>query len=328
MCKVSKAEPTYPQMARLPRARLSAHVAPFTFTGLDFFGPILVTVNRHKEKRYGALFTCLTIRAVHIEIVHSLTTSSCILAIRNFIARRGTPREFFSDNATNFVGAEKELRAAVKEVDGNEFVRNFTTATSKWNFIPPAAPHMGGAWERMVRSIKTVFYKIMPTRSVNDETIRSMMAEVENIVNSRPLTYVPIDNETQEALTPNHLLLGSSNGMKPLADFEDSSVVVKNSWLQSQLYAQQFWKRWLSEYLPSLTCRTKWFENSKPLSKGDLVVVVDPSFPRNVWPRGKILETTVAADGQVRRAKIMTSRGVLERPVARLALLDVASNRE
>ncbi|XP_059223223.1 uncharacterized protein LOC131997003 [Stomoxys calcitrans] len=328
MCKVKKARPVYPQMAKLPRARLSAYVAPFTFTGLDFFGPLLVTVNRHKEKRYGALFTCLTIRAVHIEIVHSLNTSSCILAIRNFVARRGTPREIFSDNGTNFVGAERELREAIKQMESNEFVRHFTTATTKWNFNPPSAPHMGGVWERMVRSVKTVLYRIMPTRSPNDETLVSMMSEVENIINSRPLTYVPIDNESQEALTPNHLLLGSSNGMKPLVEYDDSVHVLKSSWLETQQFAQRFWRRWLAEYLPSLTCRSKWFEKSKPLRVGDLVVVVDPANPRNVWPRGKVLSTKMAEDGQVRSAKIMTYCGVLERPVAKLAVLDVAQVEE
>ncbi|KAI8115933.1 hypothetical protein CVS40_11923 [Lucilia cuprina] len=115
---------------------------------------------------------------------------------------------------------------------------------------------------------------------------------------------------------------------KPLADYDDGAMVVKSNWLQSQIYAQQFWRRWLAEYLPSLTCRTKWFEKSKPLTVGDLVVVVDPSSPRNVWPRGKVLETTVAKDGQVRRANIKTTCGVLERPVAKLALLDVEQNRE
>lgn len=78
-------------------------------------------------------------RAVHIEIAHSLTTSSCILAIRNFMARRGIPREFFSDNGTNFIGAERELREALADVNQNEFIKTFTTTTTKWNFIPPAS---------------------------------------------------------------------------------------------------------------------------------------------------------------------------------------------
>lgn len=131
-CKIQKATPPTPQMAKLPSARLAAFVAPFTYCGVDFFGPMLVRVNRYTEKRYGALFTCLTVRAVHVEIVHSLTTSSCIMAIRNFIARRGTPREFYSDNGTNFVGAERELREACNEIDKNKLVLEFTSASSAW----------------------------------------------------------------------------------------------------------------------------------------------------------------------------------------------------
>ncbi|XP_073841268.1 uncharacterized protein [Musca autumnalis] len=151
-----------------------------------------------------------------------------------------------------------------------------------------------------------------------------MLAEVENIINSRPLVYVPIDHENAEALTPNHLLLGSSNGMKPLASYDDSAVALRNNWLCSQQYADSFWRRWVREYLPCLTLRSKWYEKAKPLKVGDLVIVVDPSNPRNVWPKGRVLETTLAKDGQVRSAKIMTSTGILVRPATRLAVLDVA----
>ena len=93
-------------MAKLPRACLGIYFAPFTFMDVDFFGLILVIVNRQKEKRYGALFICLTIRAVHIEIVYSLSTSSCIMAIGKFVSRRGKPREFYTDNGRNFLRVE------------------------------------------------------------------------------------------------------------------------------------------------------------------------------------------------------------------------------
>lgn len=323
-CKIYKATSIPPQMAKLPHARQAAYTAPFTFTGVDFFGPIYVTVNRHKEKRYGVLFTCLTIRAVHIEIAYSLNTSSCIMAVKNFISRRGTPREFFSDNATNFVATEKELLSAYREIDKDEILREYTTSFTKWNFNPPASPHMGGAWERLVRSVKTVLYKIMPSRTPGDELLRSMMAEVENIINSRPLTYMPVESEQAEALTPNHFLLGSSNGLKPTALYDNFSTTLKENWLISQQYAQHFWHRWVQEYMPTLTRRTKWHQKVKPLCVGDLVVVVDPESPRNVWLRGKILETKTATDGQVRSAKVLTTRGILERPAVKLAKLDVA----
>lgn len=262
------------------------------------------------------------------EIAHSLNTSSCIMAVRKFIARRGQPREFYSDNGTNFVGADRELREVLKEIDKNELIRTFTNFNTSWNFNPPAAPHMGGAWERLVRSVKTVLYKIKLERFPNDETLLSMMAEVENIVNSRPLTYVPVEHENDEAITPNHFLLGNSNGLKPLVSYNDDGIVLRESWLCSQQYAQKFWKRWVAEFLPTLTCRTKWFEKSRPLTVGDLVVVVDPAHPRNVWPKGRIIEVNMSDDGQVRKAKIMTACGVLERPAVKLAVLDVAQRKE
>ena len=166
---------------------------------------------------------------LYIEVAHTLNSDSCIMAIRNFIARRGTPQEFYTDNGTNFVGARKELDAAVAEVDQNVLYRNFTTTKTKWVFNPPAAPHMGGAWERLVRSIKTnlEFYPTM--RSPNDELLRSILCEVENIIKSRPLTYIPIESENLEALTPNHFLLGSSGGIKPLKGINDSPVLLKRN---------------------------------------------------------------------------------------------------
>ncbi|XP_075157943.1 uncharacterized protein LOC142231210 [Haematobia irritans] len=327
-CKINKAKPTNPQMAKLPRARLASYSAPFAFTGLDFFGPILVTVNRHKEKRYGCLFTCLTIRAVHIEVAHSLTTNSCILAIRNFMARRGIPLEFYSDNGTNFIGAERELREAILEVDRNEIMKTFTTPTTKWIFNPPASPHMGGAWERLVRSVKTILYQTMPSRHPTDELLLNMLIEVENIINSRPLAYVPVEEDNAEAITPNHFLVGSSSGMKPLSMCDDRGIVLRQNWLTSQQYGNIFWKKWLAEYLPSLTCRSKWHEKPKPLEKGDLVIIVDSSLPRNVWLRGRVLETRLARDGQVRSAKVQTQRGIMERPATKLAILDVALEKE
>ncbi|XP_065356235.1 uncharacterized protein LOC135950632 [Calliphora vicina] len=109
-CKIDNAKPISPQMAYLPPARLAAFQRPFTFVGVDYFGPITVTFGRKSLKRWGVIFTCLTIRAFHIEIAHTLTADSFLLTLRNFIARRGTPAEIYSDNGTNFRGADRFLQ--------------------------------------------------------------------------------------------------------------------------------------------------------------------------------------------------------------------------
>uniref|UniRef100_A0A182XPY2 Integrase catalytic domain-containing protein n=1 Tax=Anopheles quadriannulatus TaxID=34691 RepID=A0A182XPY2_ANOQN len=127
-CKIRKCQPSIPRMAPLPEARLTAHIRPFSAVGIDYLGPIEVVNARRREKRYVAVFTCLVTRALHLEVAHSLSTVACIMAIRRFVSRRGPPTEIFSDNGTNFVGAN---------------------AHTTWRFNPPSAPHMGGVWERM-----------------------------------------------------------------------------------------------------------------------------------------------------------------------------------
>ncbi|XP_062538232.1 uncharacterized protein LOC134206524 [Armigeres subalbatus] len=229
-CKNETAVPRPPIMADLPAVRLGAFARPFTYIGVDYFGPMEVVVGRRTEKRWGMLITCLTVRAIHIELVCSLNTSSCIMGLRNFISRRGTPRKIYSDRGTNFIGASRELEEAMATV-------NQTTLMT---------PHMGGCWERLIRTVKTNLMAIRPASKLTDEVLRNTLIEVENVVNSRPLTHVPIDDDSAPALTPNHFLLGSSNGSKPLTTFDDSGSTMKQNYLTSQVLANQFWKRWLS----------------------------------------------------------------------------------
>ncbi|XP_068149446.1 uncharacterized protein [Drosophila tropicalis] len=151
--------------------------------------------------------------------------------------------------------------------------RELSQQEISWYFNPPSAPHMGGAWERLVRSVKTVLYRITPNQKFSDESLLTAMAEVEMTVNSRPLTYVSLDDEDQEALTPNHLLLGSSNGEKPICDPEQ--IDYKWSLRQSEMFANLFWKRWVKEMLPNITRRSKWHKKVKPIGVGDIVLIVD-----------------------------------------------------
>ncbi|XP_058467437.1 uncharacterized protein LOC131439240 [Malaya genurostris] len=322
-CKNDSAVPYPPIMADLPPARVAAFSRPFTHVGVDYFGPMEVVVGRRVEKRWGMLATCLTIRAIHIELVHSLNTDSCIMALRRFIARRGTPKVLFSDRGTNFVGASRELREAEGTINQQKIMEEFVSTETQWLFNPPAAPHMGGSWERLIRTVKKNLASICPTKKPTDEVLRSLLTEIESVVNSRPLTHVPIDDESDPALTPNHLLLGSSNGTKPLSVNDNSGLALKQGWRTSQTLANQFWKRWLTDYLPEITRRTKWFVHTRPVRKGDIVVIVDPKLPRNCWPKGKVIDTCVSKDNQIRSATVRTASGVYERPVTKLAVLDV-----
>ena len=155
-CRRNYSRPNEQKMADLPKNRISP-APPFTYTGVDYFGPFIIREGRKEVKRYGALFTCLVSRAVHIEVVSSLESNSFILALRCFIARRGPVREVRSDNGTNCVGVGNELLQAIEEIDHEEIrVKLLKENIDWWIFNPSAASHMGGVWERQIRTTRKI----------------------------------------------------------------------------------------------------------------------------------------------------------------------------
>jgi len=119
------------KMASIPSERTEV-VPPFTYCGVDMFGPFNVKQKRSVVKRYCALFTCLNSRAVHIEVCNDLSTDSFILALRRFMGRRGNVRIMRSDNGTNFVGAKNELDKSFKELDHEKVKRFLQSKGSEW----------------------------------------------------------------------------------------------------------------------------------------------------------------------------------------------------
>ncbi|XP_058817361.1 uncharacterized protein LOC131680666 [Topomyia yanbarensis] len=321
-CRIAKSSPRPPAMAPLPEMRVTSFIRPFTFTGMDYFGPVLVRMGRSNVKRWVALFTCLTTRAIHLEVVHSLSMESCIMAVQRFVSRRGMPREFWSDNATCFQGTSNKL-----DMHNKMMAEKFTTSQTTWKFILPASPHMGGAWERLVRSVKVAIGATLDgTRKPDDETLETILLEAEAMINSRPLTYIPLESADQEALTPNHFLLGNSSGIKFLPTGPiDSRSTLRSSWNLARFISDGFWNRWLKEYLPVITRRCRWLKEVKDLEVGDLVLVVGEAA-RNQWTRGRIEAVFPGQDGRVRQALVRTTAGLIRRPAAKLAVLDVEPN--
>jgi transposase InsO family protein len=194
-CKVRKLKPSSVRMADLPKVRMESNIRPFTNTGLDYFGPVTVKIGRRVEKRWGVVFTCLTTRAVHLELAASLSTDSAIMAIMRMSSRRGTPSHIYSDNGTNFHGASNELKLALKQLieSKNTMQEKLIGRGIHWHFNPPAAPHMGGAWERLVGSVKRTMEGLLKESNPQEETLHTVLTEVEAILNSTPLTDVSVD---------------------------------------------------------------------------------------------------------------------------------------
>ncbi len=322
------------RMADLPPERLEPS-PPFTFCGMDCFGPFLTKQGRKENKRYGLLFTCLSSRAVHIEILEDMSTDAFINGLRCFIAIRGAVRQIKFDQGSNFVGAKNEFREALKEVDADRLAVFLAEKQCDFSMNAPHASHAGGVWERQIRTVRSVLRSTLALSSgrLNDASLRAFFYEAMAIVNSRPLTVDNLsDPHSLEPLTPNHLLtMKSVQALPPPGEFVREDVYGKKRWRHVQYLAEQFWSRWRKEYLANIAL---WHAPRRNLQVGDVVIVRGEDVHRNEWRLGRVSETTTDKDGLVRRVKIQLGDSKLskkgerlhkvsevERPVQKLVLL-------
>ena len=326
-CRRRQAPVAKQKMASLPQDRVTPTYPPFTFTGVDLFGPYEVRRGRSTVKRYGVLFTCMSIRAIHVEVANSLDTDSFINALRRFIARRGQPKEMRSDNGGNFVKGERELREATDEWNQSRIHDFLTQRGIKWRFNPPAGSHHGGVWERCIRTVRKVLRAIVREQSMDEESLHTLMCEVESIVNGRPITKVSDDPRDPEPLTPNHLLLLHAGPTVPPGIFSKHDSYGTRRWRQVQYLADVFWKRWIREYLPALQERPKWNAEQRNVAVNDVVLVMDNNAPRSNSLARVIEVYTNRRDGLVRSVKLKTKTNELVRPVDKIVLLEASAQQ-
>jgi len=229
-----------------------------------------------------------------------------INALGRFISVRGYPEQIRSDQGSNFPKADKELKEAVEAWNEHK-INNFCGQKRiEWIFNPPSASHMGGAWERMIRSVRQILKAILKEQLVSDEVLSTVMAEAVNILNSRPLTRISDSPLDEQPLTPNHLLhLRPRVGLPP-GIFDKDDLSYRRAWRQAQYLANLLWRRWTSEYLPTLLERKKWNAPKRNLEVGDLVLLADKSFPRDNWPLRRIVEVMPSRDGLLRTVRVKT----------------------
>jgi hypothetical protein len=322
ICRRYKSQPKPQMMGPLISPQLTPDEYPFRHVGVDYFGPFSVKIGRSRYKRYVCIFTCLKMRAVHLEVAHDMSTDSFLAAFARFAARRGYPTNIYSDNGTNFVGAEKEIRTLLESMDQDIIRTSLLGHGIEWHFNPPHSSHKGGLWERLIRSVRRILSTMLKDQATTEECLVTFMTEVERVMNDRPLTPVSSDPRDPNALTPNHLLLlrGVPN-IHPAAEPRDA--ISRRWWRQARHLSDVFWIRWLKEYVPLLHRRQKWRRITRNFIPGDVVLMNDNS-PRGQWPLGLVTNALQSTDGLVRTCEVKTASGTYLRPTIKLCLLDGA----
>ena len=310
------------QMAPLLEEQMTPNKPPFTYVGIDYFGPLLVKTQDTTTKRYGCLFTCLATRAVHLEVANTLTADSFLAAFQRFVSRRGMPEVVHSDNGRNLVSGDRELKRCLSDWNHSKIGRHMVKREIEWHFNPPSASHMGGLWERLLRSTRTILKSLIKEQLLNDEQLLTLMTETENILNSRPITHVSRDPDDPLPLTPNMLLMMKSETHIPYRICENENSPTRKLWRQIQYLVNVFWRRWVREYLPTLQRRQKWQRSTRDLRVGDVVLLAHEKVSRGQWPLGVVEDVKTGRDGHVRSCVVKTKDSKAVKPITKLCLLE------
>ena len=308
--------------------RLGMPQRAFAETGIDFAGPFETVQGRGKNRKqhFVLVLTCLQTRAVHFEPTQDQTTNSVINALTRFSSIRGRPRIIVSDNQTSFKAANKDLRDYYELFKSNseniEHGFNGLDTPVEWLFIPPRAPHLGGAWEIMVKAMKRALTSIAQGQPMTEDDFHTFLCHGMNLINNRPL----LKHYTQDMpylITPNDFLIGKAElGLvPPTANIPETRLGAR--WRQLETLTNKLWHKFIDEILPELAPRQKWKTRFNDLKTGMIVLVIETGLPRGVWKTGKVEEIYPSRDGFTRTASIRMSGKCYDRSITKLIpLLD------
>ncbi|GFT75660.1 integrase catalytic domain-containing protein [Trichonephila clavipes] len=289
-------------MGDLPKERVTPSY-PFNNCGVNFCGPFMVKFKNQCKgvlnKVYVSIFVCLSTKAIHLDFVSDLTSKAFTACLKRFFGRRGKSSKMFSDNGKTFVGANielKKLHDLVKAPD-ETLVSYFNDEHIGWNFIPPWSPNFGGLWESGVKSFKTHLKRVVGNSNLTLEEFITSLAEIEAVLNSRPLSPLSSDFDDFETLSPGHFLIG-----RPvMAIVEPELINVKENrltrWQRVNWLSQQIWKVWKRNYLNDLQERSKWRFSKNNVEIGTLVLIKNESLPGTKWLAAVFLKLWGAPPG-------------------------------
>ena len=318
----------------LPQFRLE-QAPPFSHTGVDFAGPLYVRQpDGISSKAWICLYTCCVIRAVHLDLVPDLSTTTFVRSLKRFASHRGLPTKMVSDNGKTFKAAARIIESVVTH---SKVQQHLAGLGVQWIFNLPKAPWWGGMFERLIASTKRCLRKVIGQAKGSYDEILTTVVEAEAVINSRPLTYVSVD-DLDEPLTPAHLLIGRrvlslpdylSHGCEDIGHVEPDLLGRRVRHLNVTL--NQFWERWRKEYLLELRESHRYHRgraNSSQVSVDDVVIVHSTEQPRAFWKLGRVEEVLVGKDGEKRGAVVRVAGGgrkstLLQRPIQLLYPLEV-----
>uniref|UniRef100_A0A915DCU7 Integrase catalytic domain-containing protein n=1 Tax=Ditylenchus dipsaci TaxID=166011 RepID=A0A915DCU7_9BILA len=322
ICRKFTVQPfSLPKYPAFPAPRVLPN-PPFSCTGVDYLGPVNLKTEIGSRKAWIALFTCLSTRAMHLELVFELSADKFLGALKRFIGRRGTPRLIISDNGTQFKLSAKAIELIWcqnwDKIFQSQEVLNYSSSQGiRWHFIIERAPWKGGFYERLVAMVKHHLRRTLGRSALTADVFETILVQVEAIVNSRPITFLSHDQTFPQPLSPSDFLMPLKGGVPPteLADSEytpqkSTPETLLELWEKQLQALNNFWCQWSADYLLSLKERYQKITQSRPVPKvGEVVLVWQEEMPRGLWRYAVITALLKNSDQAVSDAEIRFANG-------------------
>ncbi|XP_052738351.1 uncharacterized protein LOC128198215 isoform X1 [Bicyclus anynana] len=252
------------------------------------------------------------VKAVHLELVTDLTKEAYLACLNRFTSRRGKPETIYSDNASTFIGASNELAQFLK--GSVDYVQaQLAEQGINFKYIPAYSPHFGGIWEAAVKSVKHHLRRVLSLTHFDYEEMATCLAQIEAVLNSRPLTPLSTDPSDLSYLSPSHFLIGRPLLATAQANLLDKEVNRLQRYQRVEKLRQHFWQRYSLEYVSLLQTKGKWRQSMDKLKIGALVLVKDRTQPPLLWLMGRVTNIIYGGDSIGRVAQLNTKKGIITR---------------
>ena len=311
----------YPKFNNFSKSRLN-FFKPFKHVACDFTGNVFIkTEDGGQRKMFILVYTCLHIRAVYLDLVPDMSTKSFLLSFKRFTNLYGVCDVFYSDNARSFIQGGEALENSFVS---DEFSEHLRVNNIRHIRIPLFSPWMGALWERLIRTVKSCLHKTIGRSILNYFDMITLLSDIQNVINSRPLSYFSSTSNDLTPLTPNSFLKIHSNSALAIKSNKDDRDPDFNAPSRDNLIAsldnvnskfEYFRSLWYDSYLLSLRefsrdlFQTDWINRIKV---NDIVLIKHPSKPRVFWQMGRVMDVIIGDDNIIRVARVRTPSGAVQ----------------
>ena len=287
-------------------------VAPYSAVGIDVFGPFhLRHSSRGTQKRFVLMATCMATRAVALYPLKNMTTSAVVNALMRMNAQYPGVKKIFSDNGSNFRGADREIREALLAWNKDELNQQLDKIGITWVFGPAYCGSAGGAWERMIGLTKRLIRSVIGTKTIDSDDFDTLIAGAAAIMNRRPLMQVNSDIHEPLVLSPAHFLypyVFANSATSIIPPNSGDPETLRSGWKSTQSLLDDFFRRFKSEYLQTLSKRKKTSSATAAPKIGDIVLLKDDALAREEWRLCQVAEILNDDKTHARRFLVRDSR--------------------